>query len=90
MNNLITYLFWEQQQTKTLGARGDKSSNNGDANELFYYPKASAALNLHNFEFCILNAINQFKLHTAYAEAGNFAPNNALLPITSIILFTIN
>ena len=35
----------------TLGLRGDKSSNNGDANKLFYYPKASGAVNLHNFDF---------------------------------------
>ncbi len=62
----------------TLGVRGDKSSNNGDANELFYYPKASAALNLHNFDFWTSEAVNQFKLRAAYGEAGNFAPNGAL------------
>ncbi len=62
----------------TLGVRGDKSSNNGDANQLFYYPKASAALNFHNFNFWSLDLINQFKLRAAYGEAGNFAPNGAL------------
>ena len=29
----------------TLGLRADKSTNNGDANEFFYYPKGSVAVN---------------------------------------------
>lgn len=62
----------------TVGIRGDKSSNNGDANKMFYYPKASAALNLHNFDFWKVGALSQFKLRGAYGEAGNFAPNGAL------------
>ncbi len=63
----------------TLGVRGDKSSNNGDANELFYYPKASLAANLHKFDFYADDSfLNQFKLRAAYGEAGNFAPNGAL------------
>ncbi|MCK0144284.1 SusC/RagA family TonB-linked outer membrane protein [Arenibacter sp. F26102] len=62
----------------TLGIRGDKSSNNGDANKLFYYPKASAAVNIHNFDFWNLEQVNQIKVRAAYGEAGNFAPNGAL------------
>ena len=62
----------------TLGIRGDKSSNNGDANEFFYYPKASVALNLHQFDFWSSELLNQFKIRAAYGEAGNFAPNGAL------------
>ncbi|MDO6604174.1 SusC/RagA family TonB-linked outer membrane protein [Arenibacter palladensis] len=62
----------------TLGIRGDKSSNNGDANKLFYYPKASVAANFHNFDFWNIEAMNQLKLRAAYGEAGNFAPNGAL------------
>ena len=62
----------------TLGLRGDKSSNNGDANKLFYYPKASAAVNVHNFDFWNLGNVNQLKVRAAYGEAGNFAPNGAL------------
>ncbi len=62
----------------TLGLRGDKSSNNGDANKLFYYPKGSAAANLHNFDFWNSGVLTQFKLRAAYGEAGNFAPNGAL------------
>tara|TARA_R110000868_G_scaffold161699_4_gene392502 strand:- start:23656 stop:26628 length:2973 start_codon:yes stop_codon:yes gene_type:complete len=62
----------------TIGIRGDKSSNNGDANKLFYYPKASAAVNIHNFDFWNMEKVNQIKLRAAYGEAGNFAPNGAL------------
>jgi outer membrane receptor protein involved in Fe transport len=63
----------------TIGVRGDKSNNNGDANELFYYPKASAAVNLHEFDFWNDESfLNKFKVRTAYGEAGNFAPNGAL------------
>ena len=63
----------------TVGIRGDKSSNNGDANELFYYPKASLAVNLNEFGFWNEgSAWNQFKLRAAYGEAGNFPPFGAL------------
>ncbi len=63
----------------TLGVRGDKSSNNGDANELFYYPKASLAINLNEFDFYNDEGVaNKFKVRAAYGEAGNFAPNGAL------------
>jgi len=63
----------------TVGVRGDKSSNNGDANQLFYYPKASLALNLSEFGFWNEgSAWNQFKLRVAYGEAGNFPPFGAL------------
>ncbi|MFD1094775.1 SusC/RagA family TonB-linked outer membrane protein [Salegentibacter chungangensis] len=63
----------------TLGLRGDKSSNNGDANKLFYYPKASLAVNFNEFDFWN-SASNwtQFKLRAAYGEAGNFPPFGAL------------
>lgn len=63
----------------TVGMRGDKSSNNGDANEYLYYPKGSAALNLHEMGFWNKNGSwNQLKLRAAYGEAGNFPPFGAL------------
>ena len=62
----------------TIGVRGDKSSNNGDANKLYYYPKASLAWNVHNFDFWNSETINQLKLRVAYGEAGNFAPFGSL------------
>ncbi len=57
----------------TLGVRGDKSSNNGDVNKLYYYPKASLAVNLHEFSFWTVDPVNQLKLRVAYGQAGNFA-----------------
>ncbi len=57
----------------TIGVRGDKSSNNVDANQLFYYPKASLAINVTKFSFWKLESINELKLRAAYGEAGNFA-----------------
>jgi len=63
----------------TVGVRGDKSSNNGDANELFYFPKASLAVNLNEFDFWNEGSVwNQFKLRVAYGEAGNFPPARGL------------
>lgn len=63
----------------TIGVRGDKSSNNGDANNLNYYPKASLALSLNEFGFWNEDsAWDQFKLRVAYGEAGNFPPFGAL------------
>lgn len=69
---------YQDKIVATLGLRGDKSSNNGDANKLFYYPKASAAVNIHNFDFWNVDQLNQLKIRAAYGEAGNFAPNGAL------------
>ncbi len=61
----------------TVGLRGDKSTNNGDANKLYYYPKFNAAINLHEFDFWNAEgSINQFKLRAAYGEAGTFAGFN--------------
>jgi TonB-linked SusC/RagA family outer membrane protein len=58
----------------TFGVRGDKSSNNGDANELYYYPKASLAVNINKFGFWKEDAVwNQLKLRVAYGESGNSA-----------------
>ena len=64
---------WNDRIIATAGLRADKSSNNGDPNEIFYYPKASAAFNLHNFDFFTAEAISQAKLRVAYGQSGNFA-----------------
>ena len=63
----------------TLGITGDKSTNNGDINEYFYYPKASLAANLHNFGLWEDNdVLSRFKIRTAYGEAGTFAAFGSL------------
>ncbi|NNM22378.1 MAG: SusC/RagA family TonB-linked outer membrane protein, partial [Flavobacteriaceae bacterium] len=59
----------------TGGVRGDKSTNNGDANETYYYPKGNLAINIHNFDFFgDGGVISNLKPRVAYGEAGRF-PN---------------
>ncbi|SDR83519.1 SusC/RagA family TonB-linked outer membrane protein [Christiangramia echinicola] len=65
---------FKDQIIGTFGIRGDKSTNNGDANEMYYYPKANLAINLHQFDFWSSEAISTLKPRIAYGEAGRF-PN---------------
>ena len=57
----------------TVGIRGDKSTNNGDANKVYYYPKANLAVNLHLFDFWGSSFITQLKPRIAYGQSGRFA-----------------
>ena len=63
---------WKDRIAVTVGLRGDKSTNNGDANKFYYYPKANAAINLHEFDFWSGGTVSQFKLRAAYGESGRF------------------
>lgn len=54
----------------TLGIRWDKSTLNGDPNQLYAFPRASLALNLANFDFWNIGAITQFKPRIAYGETS--------------------
>ncbi len=66
----------------TIGIRGDKSTNNADADEFFYYPKASVAVNLNEFDFWNEDAtVNRFKVRAAYGEAGTFATFGSLFTL---------
>ncbi|MFD2563949.1 SusC/RagA family TonB-linked outer membrane protein [Aquimarina rubra] len=62
---------YKNQFIATLGYRLDKSSRNGDPNKFYGFPKASLAINISNFEFWSLEAVNQLKLRAAYGETGN-------------------
>ncbi|CAM4168080.1 SusC/RagA family TonB-linked outer membrane protein [Zobellia roscoffensis] len=65
-----------------IGVRGDKSTNNSDINELFFYPKASLAINLNSFDFWSEDAlVNRLKLRAAYGEAGTFARFGSLYTV---------
>ncbi|MEL6804375.1 MAG: TonB-dependent receptor, partial [Bacteroidota bacterium] len=64
---------YNDQIIVTAGVRADKSSNNGDPNRLYYYPKANAALNLHTFDFWTIDPVSQFKLRVAYGQSGRFS-----------------
>ncbi|MFC7357862.1 SusC/RagA family TonB-linked outer membrane protein [Jejudonia soesokkakensis] len=64
---------YKDQIIATLGYRLDKSTRNGDPNELYGFPKASVAVNFANFDFWNVEDINQLKFRAAYGETGNAA-----------------
>ncbi len=56
----------------TAGVRFDKSTNIGDRNKLFTYPKLSLAWNIAKMDFWTSPTVNSLKLRVAYGESGNF------------------
>ncbi len=66
---------WKDRIMLSAGIRGDKSTNNGDADKLYFYPKANAAVNLHEFGglFSSGRFLSQAKLRVAYGQAGRFS-----------------
>ncbi len=66
-------LNYQDKFIATVGIRGDKSSNNGDPNKLYFYPKASLAVNLHELMDFGSDDLNLLKLRVAYGQSGNFA-----------------
>ncbi|WP_299617732.1 SusC/RagA family TonB-linked outer membrane protein [uncultured Tenacibaculum sp.] len=67
----------------TLGIRGDRSTNNGDSNELFYYPKASLAVNVHKLGLFESDIFTTVKPRIAYGEAGRFPNFNDQFALTT-------
>ncbi len=69
---------WDDKVIATLGIRGDKSTLIGNANQFFYFPKASLAVNVGNFDFfrnsAVGNVFSQFKPRIAYGETAG-VPN---------------
>jgi TonB-linked SusC/RagA family outer membrane protein len=61
---------WDDRLIGTLGARFDRSTLNASQEDFYFYPKASLAVNLHNFDFWGVDSIGQMKLRTAYGETG--------------------
>ncbi len=71
----------------TVGVRWDKSTLNGDYQKFYAFPRASLAVNVANFDFWDVPAINQLKPRIAYGEtAGPVAFGNVFtqLPASSI------
>ncbi|TXE12731.1 SusC/RagA family TonB-linked outer membrane protein [Seonamhaeicola algicola] len=68
-----TEINFEDKIIGTVGIRADKSTNNGDSDKFYYYPKANIAFNLHNFDFWNIDALSTFKPRVAYGEAGSFS-----------------
>ncbi len=65
---------FEDQLIATLGGRWDKSTLNLNEANFYFYPKASLAVNISNFDFWELDNVSQFKLRAAYGETGGL-PN---------------
>jgi TonB-linked SusC/RagA family outer membrane protein len=65
-------LNWKDRIAVSLGIRFDKSTLNRDQDKYYAFPKASLALNLHNF--FDLGFADQVKLRAAYGETGGL-PN---------------
>lgn len=57
----------------TFGLRGDKSTNNGDPNEIFWNPKVSLAANLHKLANLTGSTLSQIKIRGAYGQSSRFA-----------------
>lgn len=61
---------FEDKIIGTVGVRWDKSTLNGDPNEMYAFPRASVAFNLGNFGFWNSTFINQLKPRIAYGETA--------------------
>ncbi len=62
----------------TLGLRADKSNLNGDPNKYYFFPKASLAINIANFDFWQFSSMNMLKPRFAYGQTGSSARFGAL------------
>lgn len=58
--------------TVNAGMRIDKSTNNGDPDKYYAYPKASLSWNLSRLGLPENSFFDNLKLRAAYGEAGNF------------------
>ena len=61
---------WDDKVIGTLGVRFDRSTLNGDQNKYYAFPKASLAVNVANFDFWNVSAVNVLKARVAYGETG--------------------
>ncbi len=61
---------WQDKIIASLGIRFDKSTLNADQTKFYAFPKASLAVNLHNFDFFNSSLLSQVKVRAAYGETG--------------------
>jgi len=61
---------WQDRIIASLGIRFDKSTLNADQDKFYAFPKASLAVNLHNFDFFNSSLFSQLKVRAAYGETG--------------------
>ncbi|MDY7226256.1 SusC/RagA family TonB-linked outer membrane protein [Hyalangium rubrum] len=60
-------ILLDERLTLVGAVRGEQSSNNGDANKLFFFPKLATAYRIPSFH----SAVDEFKVRLAYGETGN-------------------
>ena len=63
-----TEILYNDRLLLTVGARADRSSNNGDAGQFYLFPKASASYRLPALK---PGLVDELKLRVAYGETGN-------------------
>ncbi len=63
-----TELLYNDRLLLTVGARADRSSNNGDAGAFYLFPKGSASYRLPGL---LPGLVDELKLRVAYGETGN-------------------
>jgi TonB-linked SusC/RagA family outer membrane protein len=63
-----TEMLWNEKLLFTVGARADRSSNNGDTRKFFVFPKFSAS---YRFPELKPGLVDELKLRAAYGETGN-------------------
>ncbi len=79
---------WGDKIIATGGVRFDKTSLNGDTKKYYAFPKASLAVNISQFDFWKVNAVNLLKARIAYGKTGN--PASFGSKFTNIIPFAID
>ncbi|MBK8061558.1 MAG: SusC/RagA family TonB-linked outer membrane protein [Gemmatimonadetes bacterium] len=63
-----TELLYNDRLFLTVGARADRSSNNGDIGKFYLFPKASAS---YRFPALLPSKVDELKFRVAYGETGN-------------------
>lgn len=60
--------------TLSGGVRFDRSTNNGDFQKYYVFPKGSLSWNLAKMKFWKVEGVESFKLRAAYGQSGNVPP----------------
>ncbi len=63
-----TEALWREKLLLTVGARADRSSNNGDPSKFYLFPKAATSYRFPNVR---PGLIDEAKIRVAYGETGN-------------------
>ncbi|HYW31497.1 MAG TPA: SusC/RagA family TonB-linked outer membrane protein [Gemmatimonas sp.] len=63
-----TEMLWREKLLFTVGARADRSSNNGDVKKFYIFPKAATS---YRFPELLPGLVDEAKIRVAYGETGN-------------------